>query len=774
MTMYPYSFAVVPPTAYQAGRASRYDGSTSSVNSFYDKEGVRQLAPIWWPRFDHNPATYAPLGWMNEAAATNLALYSNTFSNAAWLKTNSSVGSAADTIGADNLTSAWSYLLGLTNAVHGLRQSISTTASTSYVFAIDVKAVAASNVTHVQIAVDDTAGNGGYMTVRLSDGTITTSATAAGTGTSVAGGVITLAKNGFYRIWLTVKNSATTSRIGIYPLSTSAAGSGFIPTWTPSGTNLISVSCAQFEAGTTPTSYIPTTSASVLRGAEHYTYAGGYTSTSDALHSFCNLPMFRLNLLKYNEDLTQSGTWTRTNITGVTANATYSPLTYNANTVDEVIPDTSASADHSVKQAITIPYIINGSAVTHIVYAKQHAYSGLVVELDSGGTVGCRMAVDLTTGAFTTSTYGGSGTNFPIISTAKVEAVTSVNDGSTFYRITLVGWITDTTGHTVKYKVFADYTAAQALTSYSGTGTSGIYLWGAQAYEATPVYGGYTKTDGVGTDTSELSITSDVDPAKWVTGNVTAGQQVSAQTATADQAFGVYQADSSFSSSTSPELDTSNWTFVGPVNALRYMDDVNQTKTTAEGEIVIVFFSSAADTYVVDSVEADSVRLFVGDGSTYDRTVTLTTTLGVNKTTAVFTGVPTAASAVQIIISRTTATDTVRVGGVLRGNGLVCGKTQNGATVGIVDYSSNTTDTFGKRTVTQREYVKRMRASVVVDSSLVDAVQALLTDYRAQIAGYVAGTSYGSLAVIGFTKSWDETIANPTNSILAVEVEGNA
>jgi hypothetical protein len=115
------------------------------------------------------------------------------------------------------------------------------------------------------------------------------------------------------------------------------------------------------------------------------------------------------------------------------------------------------------------------------------------------------------------------------------------------------------------------------------------------------------------------------------------------------------------------------------------------------------------------------------------------------------------------------------VGSLVCGIEYTLGTTQNGVSLGIIDYSIKESDTFGNTVLTRRKYRKRVRAQVFLYSTKVDSVSNLLTQYRATPLVWIgASAQYNSLVLYGFYKDWDITIANSIGSSLSIEIEGLA
>ena len=228
----------------QSSTVGEYIPTTSTINSA--------------PRFDHNPTTGESLGLLVEEARTNLLLWSEDFGNVIWLYTAASVSTntsvAPDgTTTADTITSSGTAVTS---------QAITKAASAiTYTASVFVK----GTVTNLSFTVDDGATiNRGRCVFNLSTGTLSsTSNDGSFTNTS---GTITTYPNGWYRITCTTTTNSTTI----------IARHRFF--WSGSGTS-IDVWGAQLETGAFPTSYIPTTTATVTRAADVASITGSNFSS---------------------------------------------------------------------------------------------------------------------------------------------------------------------------------------------------------------------------------------------------------------------------------------------------------------------------------------------------------------------------------------------------------------------------------------------------------------------------------------------------------------
>jgi hypothetical protein len=222
-------------------------GNTATV---VNSSGLIEPINADLPRFDYNPITLACQGLLIEESRTNLATYSQDFTNGGvtgWGAINLTP-SADTTVSPDGTQNADSLFETTTNAQHRL-DKITTILAGSYTFSCFLKSAGSR---YASIRIDSA---GAY--IDLNSGTATN--VGATSFSSVSYG------NGWYRLIISVAAAAALATIRI---NNNGASTGIAPSYAGNPVNAIVVWGAQLEAGAFATSYIPTVASTVTRTAD--------------------------------------------------------------------------------------------------------------------------------------------------------------------------------------------------------------------------------------------------------------------------------------------------------------------------------------------------------------------------------------------------------------------------------------------------------------------------------------------------------------------------
>jgi hypothetical protein len=204
-----------------------------STGTFVGSNGLIQSAAINAARFDHDPVTFASRGLLIEESRTNICLQSENFGTT-WAAGGCAVSVNTD-VAPDGNTTADS--VNITNAAgHFLAQSIAVSASTAYTFSFWVKRGTATALSYS--VFNNTAGSN--IVAPTSYYSQTSSAWA--------------------RVSFTFTTPVGCTSIAVYMLR-DGGSTGTVLLWG-----------AQLEAGSFPTSYIPTTTGTLARSADVCSY----------------------------------------------------------------------------------------------------------------------------------------------------------------------------------------------------------------------------------------------------------------------------------------------------------------------------------------------------------------------------------------------------------------------------------------------------------------------------------------------------------------------
>jgi len=202
-----------------------------------------------------------------------------------------------------------------------------------------------------------------------------------------------------------------------------------------------------------------------------------------------------MNLLTFSEQF-DNAVWGKGNAT-VSANVTVAPN--GTTTADKLVEDT-ANANHFTIQTATV---IAGATSTFSCYVKSAERTACYVQLDDGtATNQIRVSFNLATGEASAVGLIGAATN-------GVATITVVGNG--WYRVTVSGTPSSVA---TSSRARIQTQAVFGVNSYTGDGTSGIFIWGAQLE-----IGSTATTYNSTTVQNLLGFTQEFDNAAWTKSN---------------------------------------------------------------------------------------------------------------------------------------------------------------------------------------------------------------------------------------------------------------
>jgi hypothetical protein len=240
----------------------------ASTATFVGSNGLIQTAAVNSPRFDHDPVTLACKGLLIEESRTNLLARSSNFPAGSWSINAGRLTWALDAIGPDGALSATTLTAtGLSGGAF-INSAGQMTAGVTYTHSAIVKAGSSD---FAGISSFDGSNNYGAM-FNLATGTFVGYRTDGAGGTHLANSITSLG-GGWYRVSFTYTAANTYTGFSAQ-ITISQAGNLNFGTPCTAGTSIIAFAY-QLEAGSFPTSYIPTTTGSLARSADVCDITGG-------------------------------------------------------------------------------------------------------------------------------------------------------------------------------------------------------------------------------------------------------------------------------------------------------------------------------------------------------------------------------------------------------------------------------------------------------------------------------------------------------------------
>lgn len=265
-----------------------------------------------------------------------------------------------------------------------------------------------------------------YANFDLANGVLgTVGATATATIEAIGGGV--------YRCTANFASTGTNARLSFID-STSAAWNA-----TSSSTGTISVTRAHFRPTPSASDYIKTTSAAVYDLP--YVYSGGVRTGIQAEPAATNLALRSTEF--------DNASWGKTGCS-ITANAVLAP---DGTTTSDKIIESATLGDHFVSQSV-----VTASAAVFSVYLKAAERSKALLLVTGGATVSIN--ADLSAGTVSAGAGSPTGSGIQALPGGWFRVFMAVSSTIATARV----YVEDSSG----------------AFNYTGDGTSGIYVWGAQ------------------------------------------------------------------------------------------------------------------------------------------------------------------------------------------------------------------------------------------------------------------------------------------------------
>jgi hypothetical protein len=249
----------------------------------------------------------------------------------------------------------------------------------------------------------------------------------------------------------------------------------------------------------------------------------------------------------------------------------------------------------------------------------------------------------------------------------------------------------------------------------------------------------------------------------------------------------IYESQQAANTGNDPTTDDGTyWLEVSSTNRWKLFNGIVQEQTEQAGGMEYVLQSpTVINSLALINVDCAEVTVTVEDateGVVYDETFSLISDSGIQDWYAYFfepivrddrlaiLDLPPYANA-DITV---TFTDTVtaKCGALIIGQFADLGFSQHGASYSIIDYSTKTTDSQGRVTITDGPYANKLDVDVILDTSVFGTVRNILADLRTTPCAWIAEENNRNSIVYGYYREFDIILSNPTTSRCSLEIEG--
>lgn len=255
----------------------------------------------------------------------------------------------------------------------------------------------------------------------------------------------------------------------------------------------------------------------------------------------------------------------------------------------------------------------------------------------------------------------------------------------------------------------------------------------------------------------------------------------------------IYKRAVAGTTATAPESDTINWTRTGPTNRWALFDSKLNTVTSAADSLTVVLAPGRLNALALLGVDCSTVAvtLEAGGGTVYSASFDMDSGAQVGDwyqyfyepvyqqsellitdlLDAALLDIPAYGEGV-LTVTLSRPGGTVSCGMLVVGLVTTIGETQYEAEVSIRDFSIKDPDPFAATPLLERDYSKRLNATVVVEVRNVDSVTKTVSRYRATNVVWIGSTVYGCTVIYGFLADWKMVLQNKVQSKFTAQIEG--
>lgn len=231
------------------------------------------------------------------------------------------------------------------------------------------------------------------------------------------------------------------------------------------------------------------------------------------------------------------------------------------------------------------------------------------------------------------------------------------------------------------------------------------------------------------------------------------------------------------------------WVDIGPTNKMAMFDDVVGTTTVGASPLTVVLRPGSTTGLALMELSGRTAiaRMKTATGGTvvYEKTIDLDGTIIESfydwffveyeqLSDVVLTDLPGHFNNCELTVTVTATSGRPAIGVCKPGLVVELGRVQAGASVGILDYSSKDTNTFGQTSVVQRSYSKRGNFSIVTERARFNKIYRTLASLRATPCVYIGteAAGYEPLLIYGYFRDFSIDVAYQQHHLCSLEIEG--
>ena len=249
----------------------------------------------------------------------------------------------------------------------------------------------------------------------------------------------------------------------------------------------------------------------------------------------------------------------------------------------------------------------------------------------------------------------------------------------------------------------------------------------------------------------------------------------------------IYESQQAANTGNDPTTDDGTWWLeVSSTNRWKLFNGIVQEQTEKAGGMEYVLQSpTVVNSLALINVDCAEITVTMDDaveGEVYNETFSMISDSGIQDWYAYFfepivrddrlaiLDLPPYANA-DITVTFTD-TGTAKCGALIIGQFADLGFSQHGASYSIIDYSTKTTDSQGRVTITDGPYANKLDVDVILDTAVFGVARNILTDLRTTPVVWVAEENNRNSIIYGYYREFDIILSNPTTSRCTLEIEG--